>query len=160
MTQHGRTLVLTAFAWALASATAGAQTQPQNSPQSLADAYHGMFVCEKLPGSVDILRVPLDLAVRGDSVQFARPLFNLRGPRVLGSELGAGSIEDGKIHVTSAWEFRGIAVHGDYSGTLTPSGGTLTGTQFWHGRDGEARSRTCQVALVPAENPKHASLQK
>jgi hypothetical protein len=59
------------------------QTQPQTEGQSRssANAYRGMFVCEKAPGSADILHVPGDLVVRGDQVQFARPLFNLRGTR-------------------------------------------------------------------------------
>jgi hypothetical protein len=92
------------------------QTQPQaeGQSQSSANAYRGMFVCEKAPGSADILNVPADLAVRGDQVQFARPLFNLRGTRVLGSEMAAGSIgASGTVHLTSTWNIRGITVHGD-----------------------------------------------
>lgn len=165
MTRHGRSLVLPAFAAAmLCAASAAAQTPPQNapqnSPQSLADAYRGMFVCEKASGAADILHVPVDVAVRGDNVQFARPLFNLRGTRVVGSELGAGTVDPtGKVHVTSEWTFRGISVHGDYGGTLSQSGGTFTGTQSWRGPDGEAHSRTCQAALVPAPNKRQASAQ-
>ena len=68
--------------------------------RSLATAYGGMIVCEKAPGAADILRVPLDLVIRGDDVQFARPLFNLDGTQVLGSELGAGSADaSGKTHI-------------------------------------------------------------
>ena len=78
-----------------------------------------MFVCEQQRGSADILHVPVDVAVRGSEVEFARPLFNLRGTRVLGSELGGGSADaSGKVHLTSTWEYHGIIVHGDYSGTL------------------------------------------
>jgi hypothetical protein len=140
------------------SDTSNASQNQAPSPPALANAYRGMFVCEQQPGAADILHVPLDVAVRGTDVQFARPLFNLRGTRVLGSELGDGSVgADGKVHVTSAWEFHGITVRGDYSGTLTPSGGTLTGTQSWHAPGGEARSRTCQAAMVPAPNARHAA---
>lgn len=135
---------------------AKAQNESQNqqqSPSSFADTYRGMFVCEQQRGSVDILHVPLDMVLRGNEVQFARPLFNLRGTRVLGSELGNGSIDaSGKVRVTSIWDFGGIAVHGDYSGTLTPNGGTLTGTQWWRGTGGEVGSRTCHAALVSAPN--------
>jgi len=128
--------------------------------QDLAGVYRGMFVCEKVPGAVDILHVPVDMKLRGDNIQFARPLFNLQGTRVLGSELGDGKIEPaGKVHLTSEWQFRGIEVHGDYSGMLTPAGGTLTGTQSWQGPDGEARSRTCQVAVVPASG-RHAAARQ
>jgi hypothetical protein len=143
-------------------ARAQAQTQTPSptpsQPQSLANAYRGMFVCEKVPGSADILHVPLDIAIRGNQVASARPLFTLRGTRVLGSELGWGSVDgSGKVHITSTWDVRGITAHGDYSGTLTPRGGTLTGTQSWRGQGGEPRSRTCQAALVPAANAQHAA---
>ena len=148
-------------ALSIMAGAAYAQNESQNQPQSpspLANAYRGMFVCEQLPGSADILHVPLDVAVRGTEVQFARPLFNLRGTRVLGSELGDGSVDaSGKVHVTSTWDYRGITVQGDYSGTLTPRGGTLSGTQSWRSPLGKARSRTCQVALVPAGNAQHAA---
>lgn len=118
---------------------------------SVADAYRGMMVCEQAPGAADILHVPLDIAVRGSEVQFARPLFDLQGTRVLGSELGDGSIDaSGAVHVTSTWEFRGIVLHGDYSGTLTAHDGILTGTQSWQPPQSEARSRTCHLAVVPA----------
>lgn len=158
-----RTLATTAFAAAaLLSAAAGAQTAPDNPnaetarpmqpsqpAKSIANAYRGALVCERVPGTVDVLRVPMDLAVRGSNVQFARPLFNLQGTRVIGSELGNGSIDPtGNVHATSIWRFRGIVVRGEYSGTLTPSGGTLSGTQTWHTAEGPG-SRTCQAALAP-----------
>jgi hypothetical protein len=169
-----RTLATIAFAAAtLVSASAGAQTptdtpnagsaQPSQSGQStrpIANAYRGMFVCERAPGAVDILHVPVDVAIRGDNVQFARPLFNLQGTRVLGSELGNGSIDSaGKVHVTSLWRFRGIVVHGDYNGTLAPSGGSLSGTQTWRTPDG-AGSRTCQIALVSTPYAERAELER
>ena len=136
------------------------QTEATQSP-SLANAYSGMIVCEKAPGAADILHVPLDLAVRGDDVQFARPLFDLQGTHVLGSELGAGSIDaGGKVHITSTWDIRGIVAHGDYSGTLTSSGGTLTGTQSWRMPEGDVRSRTCHVALVPAAGAQQAATKR
>jgi len=127
--------------------------QTPTQQQSIASSYRGMFVCERQAGSTDILHVPVDFAVRGGEVQFARPLFNLRGTRVLGSELGAGSVDPGgKVHVTSVWRYGGITVHGDYNGTLTPDEGTLSGTQSWRGPGGQARSRTCEIALVQTAN--------
>jgi hypothetical protein len=168
-----RTLAIVAFAAMALVSAAGAQTatdtpntgsaQPAPSGQSakpIANAYRGMFVCERVPGAADILHVPIDVAIRGDNVQFARPLFNLQGTRVLGSELGNGSIDStGKVHVTSTWRFRGIVVHGDYGGTLTPSGGSLSGTQTWRTSDG-AGSRTCQIALVPTPYAERVELER
>jgi hypothetical protein len=128
-----------------------AHSETQNA-QPLATTYRGGFICEKAPGAADILRVPFDLAIRGDEVQFARPLFNLQGTRVIGSELGTGTIDaHGKLHLTSTWTYLGNAAVGDYSGTLTPSGGTLTGTQTWTGPQNTTPvSRACSAALVPA----------
>ena len=105
-----------------------------------------MIVCEKAPGAADILHVSLDLAIRGNEVQFARPLFNPRGTRVFGSELGSGSVDaGGKVQMTSTWEVRSVVSRGEYSGTLTPSGGVLSGTQSWHGSEDEARTRSCHI---------------
>ena len=72
--------------------------------------------------------------------------------RVRGSELAAGTIDgNGKLHLKSGWTYLGNTAEGDYSGTLTPAGGTLTGTQTWRGPGGgDAVSRACTVALVPA----------
>jgi hypothetical protein len=126
------------------------QTRPPLQAQPLAHTYRGAFVCEKQPAAADILHVPADLAIRGDQVQFGRPMFNRDGTRVLGSELGLGSVDGrGAVNIASSWSFRGISIRGVYEGTLTPGGGTLTGTQTWQGADGARRSRTCQIALVP-----------
>jgi hypothetical protein len=47
--------------------------------------------------------------------------------------------------------YLGNTAVGDYSGTLTPSGGTLTGTQTWTGpQNTTPASRACAAALVPA----------
>lgn len=120
--------------------------------QSLDGKFRGMYVCAKLPTTRDILHVPIDLVVRGNTVQFARPLFNLDGTRVHGSELAAGTIDsNGAVHLTSTWSFLGNTAEANYSGSLTPSGGTLTGTQSWRGPDGgPALNRPCTAALVPA----------
>jgi hypothetical protein len=120
------------------------------SAQSLDGPYRGMYVCEKMKISPDILRAPIDLVVSGSAVRFGRPLFNWNGTRVTGTEMAAGTIDEGKMHLTSEWFARGFTFQGAYDGTLNPSGGTLTGTQSWHGPDGENGSRTCTAALVVA----------
>jgi hypothetical protein len=50
--------------------------------QSLDGPYRGMYVCEKMKRSPDILRAPIDLVVSGTSIRFGRPLFNWNGTRV------------------------------------------------------------------------------
>jgi hypothetical protein len=134
---------------------------PAAGAQSLDGAYRGMFVCEQIKGSADILRVPLDLIVHGNDVRFARPLFNLQGTRVVGSEMASGTADaDGKLHLTSEWVFRRIGVKGDYLGNLSANGGTLNGTQTWQGPDGISGSRTCVAALVPGPKAGEAAAQQ
>jgi hypothetical protein len=128
-----------------------AQAQGPAKPQALEGAYRGMFVCEKMAASPDILHVPSDLVVNGDTVAFARPIFNWNGRRVLGSELGIGTVgADGMLGLKSSWNFRGVNYTGNYSGTLNANGGALSGTQSWQPRRGASGSRTCIIALVPA----------
>jgi hypothetical protein len=87
--------------------------------------------------------------------------YSIYAERVLGSEMGAGSIDaSGTVHLISTWEIRGITVHGDYTGNVSPNGGTLTGTQSWRGPDGEAHSRTCHAALVSAADTNQPSMKQ
>ncbi len=113
--------------------------------------FRGVMVCEKMPYSPDILRVPLDLRIDDKAVQYARPIFNWNGARVLGSELGNGTLEaDGKIRLAATWAIRGVDYRAEYNGTLTATGGTLSGTQSWRGGRGANGSRSCNIAVVPA----------
>lgn len=122
------------------------------SAQALEGKFRGQYVCEKLPTTRGILRVPIDLAIDSNNkVQFARPLFNLDGTRVVGSEIAAGTIDgDGRVHLTSQWSYLGNTADADYGGTLMQTGGTLTGTQTWRGPGANPVRRTCTAALVPA----------
>ena len=115
--------------------------------------FRGWYVCEQLPATRNILLAPLDLVLRDGEAEFARPLFNLNGPRVVGSELAAGPVDaDGSLHVESRWSLLGNSAAGEYRGRLTPSGGTLSGTQTWTGPQtgGQPVIRTCFIAVVPA----------
>jgi len=67
--------------------------------QTIEGKFRGMYVCEKLPTTRDILMAPIDLVIKGDNVNFARPLFNLDGTRVVGTEMATGTINsDGQLH--------------------------------------------------------------
>jgi hypothetical protein len=112
--------------------------------------FRGSLVCAQLKGTNNILRAPLDVLVRKSDVIFARPVYNASGSIVTGSELGSGTIDaDGKMHLTSTWEFGGYGFTGDYSGVITAAGGTLTGAQAWHGTNGMVDTRACMAAIVP-----------
>lgn len=120
-----------------------------SSEQAARGPYRGTYVCQSMIGAPRILRIPIDLVIRNGNVEFARPLLNGNGTRVIGNEMASGTIDgDGKVHLTSTWYNGGIMFRGDYSGTLTPSGGTLMGTQTWHSPRGLDGSRTCTAAVV------------
>ena len=129
--------------------------------QSIEGIFRGTLVCEKMPASPDILHAPLDMTIRGSNVQFARPLFNWNGTLVVGSELGIGSVDpEGKLHLTSSWYNSGMTFDGEYSGALTKTSGTFSGTQSW--RDGKNNSgkRACTAALVFAPQVNQAGPQR
>ena len=141
---HFRTLTLTLVVVML-------QFVPVARAQSFDGAFRGTLVCEKVPATADMLTAPLDISIRGSSVQFARPLFNLNGTRVIGSELGTGTIDaEGKLHLTSTWYRFGVSVETDYNGSVTKTGGTFSGIQTW--RDGRNNNgkRNCTAAFLLA----------
>jgi len=123
-----------------------AQQQPSTD-----GAYRGTLVCEHLPGTAGILRAPLDIVVTGNAVVGARPIFNRDGSRVVGTEIATGSLSgDGALHLTSAWQAAGSSFKATYSGTLTASGGTLSGSESWtrSASNGGNASRACYGAYV------------
>lgn len=116
--------------------------------ESLDGAYRGMIVCEKLQTSQFMLRAPFDIIVTGKTAIAARPIFNLRGTLVVGSEIATGTVgEDGTIKLTSAWKAGGSSYQGSYGGVLSDKGGTLTGTQAWTMPQGQ-QTRNCTGAVV------------
>ena len=140
-------LVLTALA---ASALLPLVASAQDT-QAAKGAFRGVMVCEKMPASPDILRVPFDLRVDDKAVQYARPILDWNGGQVLGSEFGGGTLDgEGKIRLASTWSIRGLDYRAEYAGTLTAKGGTLIGTQSWQGGRGASGSRACSIAVVPA----------
>jgi hypothetical protein len=145
--EHRRIASFGVYSLLLAATTALAAP---SSEQAVGGPYRGTYVCQnKLGAGPDILRVPIDLVIRNGNVEFARPLLNWNGTRIIGNEMAHGTTDpDGKIHLTSTWYNGGIIFHAEYSGTLAPSGGTFTGTQTWHSPRGLNGSRTCTAALV------------
>ena len=111
-------------------------------------AYRGMIVCEKLNTTQFMLRAPFDLIITGKNAVAARPVFNLKGTFVVGSEIATGTVAgDGTIKLNSNWKAGGSSYQGNYGGVLTEKSGTLTGTQAWTMPEGQ-QTRTCTAALV------------
>ena len=112
--------------------------------------YRGEIVCEKLNTAQFMLRAPFDLIITGTSVVAARPIFNLKGTLVVGSEIATGIVaDDGTIKLSSNWKAGGWSYQGSYAGVLTEKTGTLTGTQAWTMPEGQ-QARSCTAALVRA----------
>ena len=116
-------------------------------------AYRGMIVCEKLHTSPFMLRAPFDIVITGKSVVAARPIFNRLGTLTVGSEIATGTIgDDGAIKLVSNWKGGNASYTGNYGGTLTGKGGTLTGTQAWTMAEGQQQSRTCTLAVIQTKS--------
>lgn len=118
--------------------------------------FRGMIVCGKLKTSQFMLRAPLDILITDKTAIASRPIFNLRGTLVVGSEIATGTIaDDGTIKLSSKWKGPGSIFEGNYSGMLNDKGGTLTGTQAWTWTTPEGQqTRTCTAAVVCTSNCK------
>lgn len=122
---------------------------PASTAQAFDASFRGSYICEQMATTRDILRVPARLSAAGSAVRLTRPLLDLGGHRI-GIEVARGSIDrDGALRLSSRWSLLGNVAQGRYRGTLTPAGGTLTGTQIWTGPGGgDPVVRSCTVALV------------
>ena len=135
-------LAIVAFASAAGMAAADA----------LDGAYRGMIVCEKLQTSQFMLRAPFDIMINGKTAVAARPIFNLKGTLVVGSEIATGTVaDDGTIKLSSTWKAGGSSYQGSYGGVLTGKGGTLTGTQAWTMPQGQ-QTRNCTAAVIQTKS--------
>jgi hypothetical protein len=108
-------------------------------------AYRGMLVCTQQPGQAAVMRVPLDLVISNNAVQFARPIF-VNG-RAVGSEMGSGTLEGTTLHVKTSGNNDSAHYEVNYSGELALDGGTLMGTQV-RAVPTEARGRSCIGAFI------------
>jgi hypothetical protein len=110
--------------------------------------YRGTLVCDKLNTAQFMLRAPFDVIITGKNVIAARPVFNLKGTFVVGSEIATGTLaDDGTIKLSSNWKAGGSSYQGNYGGVFTEKTGTLTGTQAWTMPEGQ-QTRTCTAALM------------
>jgi hypothetical protein len=120
--------------------------------EPLDGTYRGMIVCEKLNTTQFMLRAPFDIMIAGKTVIAARPVFNRRGTLVVASEIATGTVgDDGTIKLVSNWKAGGSSYQGNYGGTLTDKGGTLTGTQAWTMPEGQ-QTRNCTAAVVQTKS--------
>jgi hypothetical protein len=116
--------------------------------EGLDGTYRGTLVCDKLNTTQFMLRAPLDVIITGKTAIAARPVFNLKGTFVVGSEIASGTLaDDGTIKLSSNWKAGGSSYQGSYSGVVTEKTATLTGTQAWTMPEGQ-QTRTCTAALV------------
>jgi hypothetical protein len=122
---------------------------PMTPAQAMTGKFRGEYMCGAMPNVPGLLRTPIDVTVDGDKIQFARPLYNIEGSRVVGTELASGDIAaDGRVKLQSQWAWHGATANARYGGALTELGGTLVGDQVWS-RDDHSETRTCVAAVVP-----------
>ena len=124
----------------LPAGAAYAQSAP--SPDG---AYRGTLVCTQMPGQTAVMRVPLDLVISNNAIQFSRPIF-VNG-RAVGSEMGSGTVEGTKLHVKASGNNDFTRYEINYSGELALDGGTLMGAQA-STVSTETRTRTCIGAFI------------
>jgi len=125
-----------------------AQDAAPAAAASLDGQYRGTLVCERVPRAPGPLRAPLDIIISGTDARFARPMFTFDGTRVTGSEMASGTIgADGKVQFASSGENLNATYQGSYSGTISATGGTLSGTQTFSTPAGK-RARACYAAFV------------
>ena len=103
------------------------QFVPVARAQSFDGAFRGMLVCEKMPAAADMLTAPLDMTIRGSNVH-----------------------AQGKLHLTSNLHRFGVTFESDYSGALTKTGGTFSGTQSWRDEKNNSGKRNCTAAFLLA----------
>ncbi len=116
--------------------------------QSLAGEYVLSMACEKLPWAKGTLYQEFALHVKGDIVQFTRPIHwpDRNGP-VVGNEIGNGRVKsDGEVFIDSSWGSSRNSFKVRYTGTMSQEGGKLRGAQDWV-RDGRKYLRLCELTL-------------
>jgi hypothetical protein len=125
-------------------------------PQSFDRAYKGSMECDQIPTSAGILRTTLTMTVRNGRVIASAPVFDIDGLHLITSAVAAGTLDAGGVfHLGYTISTRDAEFHGNYSGTLTATGGTLTGTQVWtQATGGESVTRTCTGIVFEVEPPK------
>ena len=94
-----------------------------------------------------MLRAPLDIMITGKTAIAARPIFNLKGDRVVGSEIAMGTVaDDGTIKLSSI----GKADRVFWVATVARSPAKAVRLlEFWTMPDGE-QTRACTAAMVRA----------
>ena len=91
-------------------------------------AYRGGIVCEKLKTAQFMLRAPFDLIITGASAVAARPIFNLKGTLVVGSEIATGTVTDERER-GRALDSKSASLAG-FSGVILSVNGLLAGPVF------------------------------
>ena len=84
-------------------------------------------------------------------------MFDLDGREQIWSAVASGAVDaEGRLQIGHTVYERGATFHAEYTGMLTATGGSLTGTQVWtRASAAEEITRTCTGILVrvPSERP-------
>jgi hypothetical protein len=124
-------------------------------PASLDGVYKGSMACERTTGGVATFHGTLAITVRdGRHVMAATPTFDAEGRKQLLLGWATGIVDpNGEFRVGFVAYMRDDTLHADYSGTISATGGTLTGTEVWTRATGEDVTRSCKGEFVRVERP-------
>ena len=124
-------------------------------PQSFDGAHKGSLECEQTPAGIGSLRTPLAIIVHNGTIVASAPIFDIDGRQEISAAVATGTVDaDGVLHLAHTVSTRDATFHGDYTGTLNATGGTLTGTQVWTRAAGGGATRTCKGNVLKVGPPR------
>jgi len=105
--------------------------------------------CAKLSFASGPAKIPFEVTVSGALVTYSRQVSSSDGSEFIGIEEGTGIVSpDGKITMKAVGKSAGRKLNytATYSGNLTDTSGSLTGTQAWTSEHG-TEDRACTITL-------------
>jgi hypothetical protein len=134
----------------------GASTVGRAQPKSFDGAYKGTLECEQ--GGLEVFRSLLTIIIRNGLVTGGAPTPGIDGRQELPAAVvpGRGTVDpDGVFRLGYILYTGEYLLRADYSGMLSDTGGTLTGTQvFTREIPGDSGTRTCKGTFLKVELPR------
>jgi hypothetical protein len=133
---------------AMAGSAIAAPTAGLAQPQSFDGVYRGSLECDQSPPGIENLHTPLAIVVRNGTVVASAPIFDVDGRQEISAAVATGTVDaNGVVHLAHTAFTRDASFHGDYTGVLSATGATLTGTQVWTRTGGGGATRTCKGSV-------------
>lgn len=114
-------------------------------PQSFDGFFRGNLECAPTSNQARRVRTQSLILVRDGSIMLS---ITRDDPTLIAT---GKADENGAFRAAGTAYMPGGTLQMNYTGTLSVTGGTLTGTQIWTRRDGEIETRTCEGAFTPTD---------